>query len=43
LTELKQPENPLPVAEGHETEVIEWEWLYKHHKLNQSKIMVVIV
>jgi hypothetical protein len=25
LTELKQPENPLPVAEGHETEVIDKE------------------
>ena len=23
LTELKQPENPLPVGEGHETEVID--------------------
>ena len=25
LTELKQPENPLPVGEGHETEVIDKE------------------
>ena len=25
LTELKQPENPLPVREGHETEVIDKE------------------
>ncbi|HEY9485081.1 MAG TPA: hypothetical protein VIQ04_00440 [Nitrososphaeraceae archaeon] len=25
LTELKQPENPLPVGEGHETKVIDKE------------------
>ncbi|HEX2408819.1 MAG TPA: hypothetical protein VHJ38_16575 [Nitrososphaeraceae archaeon] len=25
LTKLKQPENPLPVGEGHETEVIDKE------------------
>ena len=25
LTEVKQPENPLPVGEGHETEVIDKE------------------
>ena len=23
LTELEQPENPLPIGEGHETEVID--------------------
>jgi hypothetical protein len=25
LTEVKQPENPLPAGEGHETEVIDKE------------------
>ena len=25
LTEVKQPENPLPVGEGHETKVIDKE------------------